>query len=444
MANRLLDFLKEPTTASIAKGSFIVLLFKVIGALGGYVLLFSLSTTGGEREVGVYEVAFTIILIGSTVGRWGLDTVLVKALGQQQMNEAPSRSLYLKLFMRVFGVSVLVSAVVFILAAAFTDLFFDQTPTAIITTAAIAIVPFTLMLFNAEAYRGLHKPLLFSLNQHGTIYLVIAMFLLMTPWSKWSGDAVGSAQLALIALVALSTLFFLLSFQHIVRLCSSDAPVPVAYATGLFASATPMLISSALFLVMSWSDTLMLSYYLPEESVGVYRIAFKITTLITFGQFALNTVVTPMIAGLHSGGSGMGHLAKRVATLNLYTAGPIFLMIVFMGPWLIEMFGVTSASKAYPWLLILALGQLANAFAGPVLNVLNMTGYEKSARNTMLVMATVNIALNALLIPLMGPLGAAVATASTMIGWNLWAGILVYKYHGLITVPFLAKKNEVG
>ena len=54
MANRLLDFLKEPTTASIAKGSFIVLFFKVVGALGGYVLLFSLSATGGEREVGVY------------------------------------------------------------------------------------------------------------------------------------------------------------------------------------------------------------------------------------------------------------------------------------------------------------------------------------------------------------------------------------------------------
>ena len=96
MANRLLDFLKEPTTASIAKGSFIVLFFKVIGALGGYVLLFSLSATGGEREGGVYEVAFTLILIGSTMGRWGLDTVLVKALGQQQMEEAPSRPLYLK------------------------------------------------------------------------------------------------------------------------------------------------------------------------------------------------------------------------------------------------------------------------------------------------------------------------------------------------------------
>ena len=161
--------------------------------MGGYVLLFSLSTTGGEREVGVYEVAFTIIVIGSTLGRWGLDTVLVKALGQQQMNDAPSRPLFLKLFTRVLGVTVLVSATMFILAATFTALFFDQTPTAVLTTAAIAIVPFTLMLFNAEAYRGLHKPLLFSLNQHGTVYLVIAVLLLIAPWSDWSGGMLWEA-----------------------------------------------------------------------------------------------------------------------------------------------------------------------------------------------------------------------------------------------------------
>ena len=43
------------------------------------------------------------------------------------------------------------------------------------------------------------------------------------------------------------------------------------------------------------------------------------------------------------------------------------MVIVLLGPWLIGLFGVESAVQAYPWLLILALGQLANAFAGPVL-----------------------------------------------------------------------------
>ena len=35
--------MQNPIGATLAKGGAIVLLFKVIGALGGYVLLFSLS-----------------------------------------------------------------------------------------------------------------------------------------------------------------------------------------------------------------------------------------------------------------------------------------------------------------------------------------------------------------------------------------------------------------
>ena len=80
MWTRVLQFLKEPTGAALAKGSLVVLVFKVIGALGGYVLLFSLAKEGGELSVGVYEVAFTVLVIGSTLGRWGLDTVLVLSL----------------------------------------------------------------------------------------------------------------------------------------------------------------------------------------------------------------------------------------------------------------------------------------------------------------------------------------------------------------------------
>jgi O-antigen/teichoic acid export membrane protein len=132
--------------------------------------------------------------------------------------------------------------------------------------------------------------------------------------------------------------------------------------------------------------------------------------------------------------------------LNLYTAGPTFLLVLFLGPFLIGIFGVENPVAAYPWLILLAFGQLTNAFAGPVMNILNMTGYEKSARNTMLVTAILNVILNVLLIPQFGPLGAAIATTITMIGWNLWAALLVFKYHGVIAVPFFThiRRNEKG
>jgi ABC-type uncharacterized transport system permease subunit len=46
------------------------------------------------------------------------------------------------------------------------------------------------------------------------------------------------------------------------------------------------------------------------------------------------------------------------------------------------------------------------------------------------------------LIPAFGPLGAAYSTTLTMVGWNVWAASLVYKYHGVIAVPFLTKYSR--
>ena len=437
MWTKVKNFFSDPSGAALAKGGLVVLIFKVIGALGGYILLFSLAQAGGELSVGVYEVAFTLVLIGSTVGRWGLDTVVVKEMSREALDGAPSRKLYLAVFSHVLLMVVGVALLAFVLAAMLTEVFFQNTPSEVLATAAIATVPFTMMLLNAEVFRALGKPLLFSLNQHGSVYISMAVLLWIIPFPAGM-DASDSAQIALMLLLGISAMFFAISTIYILSITRKREEGHVPNWRGkLYKMATPMLISSSLFLVISWSDTLMLGYYLTEDRVGVYRIVFKIATLITFAQFALNTVVAPMVSALHEKGTALDELTTKVARLNLLTAGPIFIGIVLLGPWLISMFGVSTASSAYPWLLILAFGQLINAFAGPGLNILNMTGYEKSARNTMLVVVVLNFLLNLLFIPAFGPLGAAISTTLTMVGWNVWAALLVYKYHGVVAVPFL-------
>ena len=154
MRSRINQFMQNPIGATLAKGGAVVLLFKVIGALGGYVLLFSLSRVGGELSVGIYEVAFTVVLIGSTVSRWGLDTVLVREMARDREANLASRALYIAVLSRVFLLSIACSIAVFFGAQFLTDLFFQNTPTKVIATAAFAIIPFTLMLLNAEVFRA--------------------------------------------------------------------------------------------------------------------------------------------------------------------------------------------------------------------------------------------------------------------------------------------------
>ena len=269
MWTRVLQFLKEPTGAALAKGSLVVLVFKVIGALGGYVLLFSLAKAGGELSVGVYEVAFTVLVIGSTLGRWGLDTVLVREMSREAKSGSISRSLYIAVFSRVTAITSLVALALFFGASFLTNLFFEDTPKEILATAAIAILPFTLMLLNAEVFRAIGKTILFSINQHGTIYIVIAALLWWIPLPEAMAFA-DTAQFALILLLGLSALFFIVSTIYILSLSATEVLINQPWKGQLFKIATPMLISSSLFLVISWSDTLMLGYFLPEERVGLY------------------------------------------------------------------------------------------------------------------------------------------------------------------------------
>lgn len=116
------------------------------------------------------------------------------------------------------------------------------------------------MLLNAEVFRAIGKTILFSINQHGTIYIVIAALLWWIPLPEAMAFA-DTAQFALILLLGLSALFFIVSTIYILSLSATEVLINQPWKGQLFKIATPMLISSSLFLVISWSDTLMLGYF---------------------------------------------------------------------------------------------------------------------------------------------------------------------------------------
>jgi O-antigen/teichoic acid export membrane protein len=60
----------------------------------------------------------------------------------------------------------------------------------------------------------------------------------------------------------------------------------------------------------------------------------------------------------------------------------------------------------------------------------------------MLVTAGINLVGNAVLIPKIGLHGAAIATASTTVLWNIIGVISVYRFLGVVSVPFVHRFIE--
>jgi len=430
------QLLGKGQAGELARGSALLLVAKVFGAVSGYVMAFVLTQRGDAAAVGIYELAFTCIILLSVVARFGLDGAIVRYVGVFMANSeiGAVRWLYKKamIFSALFALAL--GGLVFLLAPYLSALFGDDDMTLPFKWAALAIPFFTLMNMNAETLRGFKRMVAYSFLQQGTvIFLAASLFLI---W--WSKDAVGLSGVK--AFFVASVVLFLISQINVGQRFAkiSALIIPKTSFSDVLKIAWPIFLSSSIFMVISWTDTLMIGYFLDKADVGVYRIAFRISTVITFTQFAINGIAAPMIADHYHKGDmqGLRKLIHKIGLFNFLFSVPIFLIIVLAPSFLLGLFGAEYTSGT-GILLMLSVGQVVFALSGPVMYILTMTKHEKLALYIMYLTAIINLVGNAVLIPIYGLQGAAIATAFTTLLWNVLAVIAVNRYLGIVSVPFI-------
>lgn len=126
-------------------------------------------------------------------------------------------------------------------------------------------------------------------------------------------------------------------------------------------------------------------------------------------------------------------LEQTVAFIIRWTFWSSLALVVVMfitGKFVLGLFGDEFVA-AYWALMVVAAGQLVNACAGPVGYLMALTGHERVAARVYGITALINVPLNYLLIIETGLIGAAVATAVTMVIWNIWLGYEARKNVGV-------------
>ncbi|MCH8332255.1 MAG: polysaccharide biosynthesis C-terminal domain-containing protein [Bacteroidetes bacterium] len=168
------------------------------------------------------------------------------------------------------------------------------------------------------------------------------------------------------------------------------------------------------------ADVLMLGMLSDVDSVGVYSIALRLSEMIAFFLFAFNVIMAPMISEYYSKGQTdkLQGLMRVNARILLFLSIPVIVILILFGPFILSLFGsgFTSGDGA---LSILVGGQFINIMAGSVGYLLLMTKNERLSVISMGTSTLINIILNAILIPLWNIEGAAIATAVSVIIWNV-------------------------
>ena len=403
----------------LLRSSSVVLALKVAGALAGYAFAYVALRRLGGPDYGYFELAFTVLSILTVLSKWGLDGLLLREIPAR----AAAAGQYFTrqvLWASLLG-SLALGSILWFSSGLLTRYYggFLQ----LWQTTALVLPFWTLVQVWSENLRARQSFMRFGLLQSSISLGLVAIAMASFSWFS-------TVERVLLGMATTSALMLWSGWRNL-------GPIELRSLWPLRSSATAMFLSATLFMVMTWTDTLMLGYFLEPEFVGAYRVAFKIGSLITFAQFAVNASLGPRISELWAKNS-KAELQKevwQVAQINALLGVPAFLLIMALAPWLLSFFSADFAQHA-PVLRILAIGQMVNALCGPVMYLLNMTGHEQSARRTMTLAALANALGNLLLIPWLGLVGSAWATTASMVFWNAWALVAVYRKTGIRTLIF--------
>lgn len=154
--------------------------------------------------------------------------------------------------------------------------------------------------------------------------------------------------------------------------------------------------------------------------MGIYSIAAKISSIVGLGITALNAIAAPKFAEYWIKGDkkGLLKLARQSTAILFWTTLPILFFIFIFTNHILGFFG-NEFKKGVFALIILIVGQFINVISGSTGYILDMTGFQDFAQWIIIISFALNVILNILLIPKYGINGAAIASALTIIFWNI-------------------------
>lgn len=395
---------------------------KGFGAIASYLLSYLIAQQYGAEGNGVFALFMTYTLILSTFFYLGLDFYFVKEISSLTFNKQFDlvKTLYLSILRRyILPLSIGIITIAIILFS------FQELRLYGLLAAAVMFNVFTDL--NSAVLRGLKKVEWFSFFTQFSKYFVFILLLL----PKFDSDNV---QFILI-LYLLSLLFnaitsficvgfFIFKYKVNKAILKSDT-----YSlASLFKISKDFLFASIIIISLVWMDFIFIDIFLDKDAAGIYSVALKIATLISFSFTAFNAFLAPRISELFIN-SKIRELQKMI-TQNFMITFPLiiipFIIIVLFKTQLLGFFGeeFTTGDNVLLWL---AAGQLINCLFGPVSLLLQMTSHQRLFQNVLIITILIKAFASVFLIKTFGLEGMAAASFFGLALWTIVGSFYIKK-----------------
>lgn len=424
----------------LVPSALLSLTVRVLGAAAAFGLSVLLARTLGAEGTGHYFLVATVAVVGAVLGRVGLDNAVLRLTASHAAaNEwAVVKGLQRKALLYCVSASCVAALLMFAAAPWIASrLFGDQTLTAPLRYMALGVVPMALYNLYAQFLLALKRVAsgIAVLTLWPATFTAAGLILLIPTW-KVNGAA---------AAFSLGSFAAMMIGMWVWNRATPKVPEPAPFATAeLLQSSMPLFWVSVAQLVVSFSPTLVLGAYGTGAEVGLFGVASRLILLVGFIFTAVSSVAAPRFAALHANGDseGLARMARQTTLMLMLTAVPVLGVFVIAPHGLLAVFGPQFSGAAVAT-SIMALGQLINVITGLSGNILMMCGYERYVRNTLLLCAATSLLLSWLLVPALGLIGAAIATAAETTIESLIMLAMLWSRFRFTTLPWPLRRAAI-
>lgn len=425
----------------IGKGAGIIFFGTIIGMIFALIGKILIARNFSQSEYGIYSIGFVIINIFILLSTMGLKSGAARSIafyrGKRDLSKV--RGVIHSSIRITILTSVFFTLLLFIMAETISERIFQMNDLSLPLKIFALSIPFVVLInILVSIYRGFDRVNVRVYFQDIMLNIFFTSILIVIVALSMSFITIIWAYIISSALTLIFFYFFFINERSsIINMKKEKKVYPMGKELLMFS--LPLLVFGALNMIWQWTDTLMLGYYKSPDVVGLYNAALPTSRFLSIVLTAVAFIYLPMASYLFSRNQ-INELKRTYAILTKWifvAVFPIFL-IIFLFPHVVLniLFG-SSYTRAADALRILVAGIFIGNFFGPNGATLVALGKVKLVSLNSAIAAIANILLNIILIPRYGIVGAAYASAVSVIIIRSMQSIQIYRFYKIH--PFTIK-----
>lgn len=421
-------------------------LIKIIGILLVFINLGLITEFHGLHALGTFTLGVTIVEIARILSKFGMETSVLRLINEYDIKETREiNTIILKVISICFVIGLLVSIALYYLAPQFFRLMQNESLLDYIQILSLVIIPFSFIFLFSSILQALDFTIEMMFLKTVLLQLLFIVLLLINNFLNYELNVLEVYCITiLLGFIISSTLFVMKLYQKGIFLNVFDSKNKSISYKRIIRISFPMLLATSIFLIMGWTDILMLGYFEDDDTVGVFNASMKLATLSGISLIAVNSVVTHRFASLYVAKNlhKLKSLVQRSTKFIFYLSTPFFIIFLLLPKTLLNFWRpeFVIGSKV---LIVLVIGKFFNALCGSVGFLMQMTNQQKLHQNIIILAAILNVFLNYFLIPIYSIVGAAIASTISLLFWNFLMVFSVKRNLGFWTFYLPFNKNKL-